>query len=448
MHHWFRSPVLTVVFLVVPHVASAQVPEMFQRLIPSSQGKDSLQKVVVVSRHGVRTPITVPGELASWAASPWPAWQEPAGALTARGAQLAVQMGRYYRQYLESQGAMPGEGCPARGSVYVYADVTERTRRTGQALIEGLSRGSCGIDVQTRGDVKVDALFHPLEAGLCKLDPMAAQSRVLERVAGNLNNATRDFKSQFDALQTVLGCCKPSLCQAFGQGENCKLTDLPTAMWPKADGSGISLIGALPIASTTAELLLLEYADGKAQADVGWGRATEAQMTQSFRLHTESLDLLQRTPYLARRSGSSLLARVAQAVTSARSLGFGLADPAVRDAKFVVYVGHDTNLFNLAGMLDTSWLQPGYQRNQTPPAGALMFEVREGAEDKKLRVHASYVAQSLAQMRNLTLLTLETPPVKTPLRLPGCSTGAPDFACTLEEFAVAVRNVLDRECVE
>ena len=95
----------------------------------------------------------------------------------------------------------------------------------------------------------------------------------------------------------------------------------------------------------------------------------------------------------------------------------------MREAKFVAYVGHDTNIWNLAGMMDVTWLQPGYQRNQTPPGGALMFEVRESA-DKKLRVYTSYVAQSLEQMRNATPLTVEAPPAKTPLRLPGCSTAA------------------------
>jgi 4-phytase/acid phosphatase len=127
-------------------------------------------------------------------------------------------------------------------------------------------------------------------------------------------------------------------------------------------------------------------------------------------------------------------------------LGFGLPDPAVRDAKFIAYVGHDTNLWNLASMLDVSWTQAGYQRNQTPPAGALMFEVRE-TPDKKLRVYTSYVAQSIEQMRAATPLTADSPPLRTPLRLPGCSTTAPGFPCTIEEFAIATRNVLDRDCL-
>ena len=97
-------------------------------------------------------------------------------------------------------------------------------------------------------------------------------------------------------------------------------------------------------------------------------------------------------------------------------------------------------------MLDVSWLQTGYQRNQTPPSGALMFEVRE-LPDKKLKVYTSYVSQSIDQMRDAAPLTGDVLPQRTPLRLPGCSSTQPGFPCTIEEFAVAVRNSLDRDCV-
>lgn len=412
----------------------------------AAQGEDVLQKLVIVSRHGVRTPLTAPAELDLWAAQPWPQWSQPPGALTPRGAQLASLMGRWYRDYAGLLGALPAAGCPAAGAVYAYADVPERTQATARALLDGFA-ASCNLAFRTRGAVPLDPLFHPLEAGVCRIDPMVAQTRVLERAGGDLNRVTRDLKPQFAALQGMLDCCKPTLCMAFGRGEKCTLPDLPTALTTAAGGTEMTMIGALPIASTTAEILLLEYADALPAASVGWGRVTPEKLRDALRLHTEHYDLTQRTPYLARKMGSALLHKVAAAVTSSRSLGFGPADPAVRDAKFVAYVGHDTNLWNLAGMLDVSWLQLPWQRNQTPPAGALMFEVRE-SPDKKLRVYTSYVAQSAEQMRLATVLTLEAPPVRTPLKLPGCGSSDAGFPCTIEEFAVTLRNALDRDCVE
>jgi 4-phytase / acid phosphatase len=424
--------VLAATLFAVPPVAAA--------------GDEVLQKVVIISRHGVRAPIISNAQFDSWTSQPWPAWNEPRGNLTVRGAQLVKLMGQFHRQYLIAEQLLPEQGCPQRGAIFIHADLDERTKGTAQALIEGMAPG-CGINFRTKPDVAIDNLFHPVAAGLCRIDAMVAQTSVLQRVAGDLNSVPRDFKAPFDALQAGMDCCKPALCTAFGKPENCKLAELPTVLSPQANGAGMNMLGALDIASTATEEFLLQYAEGLDASQVAWGRLTPAQLLQSFRLHTEAFDLMERTPYFAKRQGSQLLMRAANAVTSGRSSGLGPTDPEVRDAKIVAYIGHDTNIANIAGILDVTWTQAGYQRNQTPPAGALVFEVRLGA-DKKQRVYTSYVAQSLEQMRKMMPLTLEQPPVRTPLRLRGCSAVTPGFPCLLDEFAVVVRNALDRDCVE
>ena len=48
-----------------------------------------LVSAVVVSRHGVRSPIAGHLPLGGIAADPWPAWPVPSGHLTLRGATLA-----------------------------------------------------------------------------------------------------------------------------------------------------------------------------------------------------------------------------------------------------------------------------------------------------------------------------------------------------------------------
>ena len=409
-------------------------------------GDEVLQKVVIVSRHGVRSPEVSAAELDGWSTRPWPVWNEPAGNLTARGAQLAKLLGQYYRAYAVSEQLLPEQGCPPRGSIFFYADVAERARSTAQALLDGLAPG-CGIAYGSKKDATVDGLFHPVAAGVCRLDAMAAQTAILSRVAGDLNSVPPDFKAPFDALQAGMDCCKPALCAAFGKPEGCKLASLPTALSPLSNGKGMEMIGALAIASTAAEIFLLEYAEGMDAGQVAWGRLSPAQMLQTFRLHTEAFDLMERTPYLARREGSALLLRAAAAITGGHSSGLGSADVALRDAKFIAFVGHDTNIANIAGILDLTWTQAGYQRNQTPPAGALVFEVRMGA-DKKQRVYSSYLAQSPEQMRRASPLTQEAPPLRTPLRIRGCSANTPGFPCVMDEFAVVMRNALDRDCVE
>ena len=110
-----------------------------------------------------------------------------------------------------------------------------------------------------------------------------------------------------------------------------------------------------------------------------------------------------------------------------------------------MFVGHDTNIANLSGMLDATWLLPGYEANETPPTGALVFEVR--ASGAGPLVYLSYVAQTPDQMRNVTHLTLAAPPLRQPIRIAACSSDAAGFPCTLESFGKAVAAALEPECI-
>lgn len=427
-----------------------------------AQADEPLGKLVIVMREGTSVPTASPTELANWAAQPWPVWNQAPGALTPQGALGMRQLGKHYRALMAEAAVMTLAGCPQVGSTYVYADLPASTQATAREFFDGFAPG-CSVMVRTfsgarpqsfpgasdnRGGPRPDPLFHPLEAGVCRLDPLVAQSRVLERVYGDVNRSTRDLKGAVATLQSALDCCKPALCTAFGRGERCQLGDLPSAMAPLPDGMGLEIIGALPIGAAASAAIFDQYLAGMAPEDVAWGRLKPAELRDVVRLATEQRDLLQRTPYLARKRGSALLHRVTAAVTSARMLGFGVIEPAVRDAEVVVYVGNENNLWNLASLMDVSWSLPGFQRNQVPPGGGLVFEVRENAKDKKLRVYTSFVAQNVEQLRKATPLTEDSLPARTPLRLPGCSSTAPGFPCSIEEFAVAMRNNIDRECVE
>src|SRR5262245_62911053 len=97
-----------------------------------AEASGELVQVVLVSRHGVRTPTMSNDQLASFADKPWPAWKEPLGDLTARGRRLVTLVGAYHRSALAAEKLLPApdSGCPDAGSVYVYADVYERTELT------------------------------------------------------------------------------------------------------------------------------------------------------------------------------------------------------------------------------------------------------------------------------------------------------------------------------
>ena len=74
---------------------------------------DTLEKVVILSRHGVRAAMSSPEKLEEASARPWPRFEVPAGHLTARGEALVARMGDYYRQYYSAQGLLKAGDCSA-----------------------------------------------------------------------------------------------------------------------------------------------------------------------------------------------------------------------------------------------------------------------------------------------------------------------------------------------
>jgi len=157
--------------------------------------------------------------------------------------------------------------------------------------------------------------------------------------------------------------------------------------------------------------------------------------------------LARQTPYVARIQGSNLLSHILHSMDQAAkgsAVPGSLGKPGDR---LLVIVGHDTNLSNLAGMLGISWLLDGYQPNDTPPGGALVFELWQHG-DHEMSVNTYYLAQSLEQMRKALPLTLDSPPLKSPVFVPGCSTADQKFSCPWKTFQDIVENAIDPSFVK
>jgi 4-phytase/acid phosphatase len=434
-------------------IGLAQLPTapaaVAQEQAAQSQGANLL-KVVILSRHGVRSPIPMLTTLQTWTTQTWPTWQCDGGTclsgqLTPRGRLLSEQMGTYYQSYLAQ---LVPDQCPQQDDVFFWVDLSPRDEDTAQAILRGF-RPACDTSIyhHMSSAAAPDRIFHPVSAtGSCTLDAGRAERDILARARGSLSNVSRALAPQLRTTQGTLLCCTGELCKTTWEKtcqlappppNACTLIDsLPSCLVRGSeDGSPRVLLGgALRVASTFTELLLLEYANGFPLSDVGWGRIGRRQLTDVTLVHTSAFDLEQRTPYIAKRQGSRLFNKILLALQGNSDSNEGTAPP---DAKFVAYIGHDTNIANLAGMLGLSWLQPGYQRNDTPPAGALIFELR--ARGGRREVAAFYVAQSLDDMRNAT----GTSPVRTPVRIPGCGDGR---ACPLDRFAALVQQALDPDC--
>ena len=394
-------------------------------IVPSLAMADTLERVVLVSRHGVRPPTRSNDDLAQYSDRAWPVWPVAPGELTPHGATALERMGeglalRY--------GALLG-GC----EVYVWSDGDDnRTRDSGAAFAKGLAPhcpGKAGHGTPGEPDV----LFDAVDAGLCPVDPKRAEASIRERLDAMLAKNGALYARSRARMQSILtaGCGKDRVCHV-GEGEN----------QIKISRGEAKLEGPLNIGSSLSENLLLEYAQGMPLDQVGFGRmgateaAQKAALTDVLALHNLYSDVTRRNPYLASRRSTPMMQTILDALDGKQSQYKG-AIP-LPQSKVLVFLGHDGNLANLSGLLDTAWTLPG-QPDATAPDTVVAFEAWRGKDGVRVKVKLFY--QTLDQVRGLTRFTSATPVPS--LTLPVCS----GKNCSLAAFREKLAPKLSPDCL-
>ena len=333
------------------------------------------------------------------------------------------QFGEYYRRTYGGMAAFATSGCPPENAVFVWADLDERTRATAQALVQGLSSG-CNIPVHSAAG-KTDQLFDPIP-GLGKVDVDKSRASMVGAIGGDPNAFHDAYRAQFALLDDVLGCKSSGTCKVVSQ--------VPSSVTSEGDAGLATLSGGIDLASTAVENLVLEYTDG--QKDVGWGKLDGRQLLDLLQLHVLQSRLEHGNYYAARVHSSNILAHIVQTIEQAATNQSVVGTRVPPQSSVVIIVGHDTQLEELAGLLHLSWLMRGYQMNDAPPGGALVFELHAPADRAaEPFVRMFFVAQSMDAMRSGDGRN----PNRVPVYVPGC----PRLDCPIGTFAKIGNSAVD-----
>ncbi|HEY4030868.1 MAG TPA: histidine-type phosphatase [Caulobacteraceae bacterium] len=410
----------TVLALTAAGAASSQPPAA-QR----SAGM-RLEKIVTVSRHGVRSPTKAPEDLARSSDKPWPQWPVAPGILTEHGERDVRLMGQWLRTDYARRGLWPASGCLPTGAVYSWGDAKDqRTRVSGQAMLDGAFPG-CSLKAAFGPEGHTDPIFSAASAGACPMDADEARKAILERAGGDLNRLGPGYQAALAALQAIMrpGALPPADSNGLRAGGE----------------DGLRLNGPLSDGSTLSENLFLEYAQGLPMDQVGWGQVgSEAGLAKVMPLHDRFSDLTRVDPYIARHNGALVMRAVLTALEGKPALpGQGGAGTA-----WTAIAGHDTQLANLSGILGVDWTLAG-QPDRTPPDATLVFELWRKPDGGRV-VKLALVYQTLDQLRGETRLDAAHPAGRVELAVPDC--GGAGGECALAAFETLIASRLPPSCV-
>lgn len=372
------------------------------------QPKLTVERVVMLMRHGVRPSTKFPATPAGTTKDVWPTWSTAAGDLTPHGAEGIKRLAAYDREVLAQQGLLPATGCAEAGAISAWASGSSRAIKTGLAFIETLQPG-CKVALDHPANEDEEDQFHPSAAATAIDGDRALAASQAQFPAGGLQGVIAARQADFATLQRIVG------------------VPVATESTLKATpGDKPDLKGGLSFGSTAGQTILLQYLEGMPMEQVGWGRASKADIQAILRFHPTKFQYETRPAYVSQRIAAPVVTRIVDALT-----GTG--------GRLTLLFGHDTNIAALGGFYDIHWTMADYPQDDIAPGGAIGFElVRNGAGRRYVR--AFQQAQSMDQLRALAPLSQATPPSRSYLTIPSC--GSARKLCDLETFEKLTRERL------
>ncbi|KEY56634.1 bifunctional glucose-1-phosphatase/inositol phosphatase [Serratia sp. DD3] len=400
------------------------LPLLFSATVVAETHHYQLEQVLVMSRHNLRAPLANNGSvLAQSTPKAWPQWDTPGGLLTTKGGVLEVYMGHYFNAWLKQAGVLPAEGCPAKESVYVYANSLQRTVATAQFFTSGAFPG-CDITVHHQDKMgEMDPTFNPIITDTSEAFNQQALS------AMNAALASQKLDASYKQLAEIIDYPHSTACT---QDKQCDLTAEPSKMSAVA-GKEPGVSGPLKVGNSLVDAFMLQYYEGFPIKEVAWGKVTTPQQWQQLaKLKDGYQDSLFTSPVVAQNVAKPLLTYINSVLIGERKSD---------SPKLTLLVGHDSNI---ASLLSAMKFKPYHLPNQyekTPIGGKLVFQRWHDTKDNRDLLKIEYVYQSTEQLRGATPLTLQNPPQRVTLALEGCPIDKQGF-CAWSDFEKTMKTML------
>ena len=370
----------------------------------------TLDKVVVLSRHNIRSPMSGSGSLLSdITPHTWFQWTSNPSELSVRGGVLETIMGQYFRKWLEEEGLFPENYQPEEGAVRFYANAKQRTIATSIFFSAGLLPvWDTPIETHANYDT-MDPVFTPKLTFVTPSYEEDAISQISEMGGdAGIEGIHAELR---DAISLLMDVADMEDSESYRAGVYGNLLEDETEILLETDKEP-GARGPLKTCTSVADALILQYYE---EADAEKAAFGHELAEDDWRLMHSIVDtyteMLFTTPLVSVNAAHPLLQEIRSELLA-------------ENRKFTFLCGHDSNLASVLGALGVQeYSLPDTVEPKTPIGAKLVFARYLNAEDEAYYT-VSLIYQSTKQLRELELLTLENPPMEEFLAFNGVETNA------------------------
>ncbi len=365
----------------------------------------TLKQVVVLSRHNIRSPLSGRrSTLQRITPHEWYQWSSAPSELSLRGGALETMMGQYFRKWLVSEGLMQENEIPAEGTMRFYANSLQRTIATAQYFSSGMLPVA-NVRIEHHCPLgKMDSVFAPQITDDNEAFKILAQQQIIAMGGekGMLGIGEK-MAENYKVLERVLDINQSKACL---EGDTCHFrTDDAHVYLVKYREPGMG--GSMRLACQAADALVLQYYEEPDAVKAAFGHVLTWKDWESISAIKDWYgDVLFTAPVVARQVARPLLRTMLEELQN-------------DSRKFTFLCGHDSNIGSVLASLEAEeYSLPGTIEKKTPIGCKLVIEKWVDAKGKPY-VALNLVYQSTEQLRDMTLLDLDNPPMIYPIHLKG-----------------------------
>ena len=361
------------------------------------------EELVILSRHNIRSPLSGPGSVLSRITPhEWFDWSSAPGELSLRGGALELEMGQFFREWLVGEGFFAKNGIPEEGSVRFYANSIQRTRATARAFAAGMFP-MADIDVEQHTPLgTMDPVFNPQITRLS--EGFLAKAYAEIEAMGGTDGPVR---AQYALLEKVLDI----KASPAARNDTTSFGRFPSSVHFEIGKEPI-MTGGLKMACSASDALTLQYYEEPDVVKAGFGhKLTPQEWTAVSSVKDHYQDMLFSVPSVAANVAHPMLQEL-------------LAELRTPGRKFTFLCGHDSNIGSVLAALGVApYDAPAAIETKTPIGGKVLFEKFRG-RDGRLYADIWLIYASTDQLREVTLLSQDNPPMALQLHLEGLSANA------------------------